>query len=42
VNAFLRFTLPDAVVLKRFFAPLFDFILGITAPESMSEKMGRP
>jgi len=42
VNAFLRFTFPDAVVLKRFFAPLFDFILGITAPESISGKMVSP
>jgi len=28
--AFLRFILPDAVNLKRFLAPLFDFTLGMT------------
>jgi len=37
-NAFLRLSFPDAVRLKRFFAPLFDFILGIPAPPIVSFK----
>ncbi len=28
-NALLRFSRPDPVSLKRFFAPLFDFIFGM-------------
>jgi len=37
-NAFLRLSFPDTVRLKRFFAPLFDFILGIPAPPIVSLK----
>ena len=28
-NAFFRFSRPDAVILNRFLAPLFDFIFGM-------------
>jgi len=31
LNAFLRLILPLPVTLKRFFAPLLDFIFGITS-----------
>lgn len=31
VNAFLRLILPEPVSLKRFLAPLLDFIFGITS-----------
>ena len=33
-NAFFRFNRPDAVVLKRFLAPLFDFILGMRSQKT--------
>ncbi len=32
LNAFMRFTLPDPVIEKRFFAPLWVFIFGIAVP----------
>ncbi len=32
LNAFIRFTLPDPVIEKRFFAPLWVFIFGIAVP----------
>lgn len=31
-NAFSRLRRPEPVTLKRFFAPLFDFIFGISTP----------
>jgi hypothetical protein len=32
LNALMRFTFPDPVILKRFLAPLCDFIFGIEIP----------
>jgi hypothetical protein len=32
LNARIRFTFPDPVILKRFFAPLWVFIFGIAGP----------
>jgi hypothetical protein len=32
LNALIRFTFPEPVILKRFLAPLCDFIFGIAVP----------
>src|SRR5258705_12764342 len=32
LNALMRFTFPEPVILKRFLAPLCDFIFGIEIP----------
>ena len=32
LNALMRFTFPEPVILKRFLAPLWDFIFGIEIP----------
>ena len=36
LNARMRFTFPDPVILKRFLAPLCDFIFGISIPLCLS------
>jgi len=32
LNAFMRLTFPEPVILNRFLAPLCDFIFGIAIP----------
>ena len=41
VNAWKRFTLPDPVSLKRFFAPEWVFILGIAIQFFFKERKGK-
>jgi hypothetical protein len=42
LNAFMRFTLPEAVILNRFLAPLCDFIFGIAVPFVCRSRLRQP
>ena len=41
LNALMRFTFPEPVILKRFLAPLCDFIFGIAVPSYLDPDVDR-
>jgi hypothetical protein len=41
LNALMRFTFPEPVILKRFLAPLWDFIFGIAVPSYLDPDVNR-
>src|SRR5258706_14558911 len=41
LNALMRFTFPEPVILKRFLAPLWDFIFGIAVPSYLDPDLNR-